>query len=328
MAIANSEEGPIIAPLSTDGGPRKIVALPDPIEEQVMPSAHVSNAAQASEQVVASPNEAFFLELPDSVEQLVSPQREARSRFLLSIVVPVFNEERSIVKTLERLLTMDLGEEFEICVVNDGSTDNTTRLLAGFSHPRLRIKNLTKNVGKGAAVREGIAYAGGTHLLIFDADDEYRASDIPALIAPIIEGRAEVVYGARRRGHNTMYPDFIHAFGNAVMTLAANLLYNAAMTDLHTCLKLIPTPLLRDLNLDENGFGLDTQITAEVLRRGFRPYEVPASYVGRTREQGKKIKATDALECFMILFRIRLKKQTSHAKRNISLAPSVTSSTS
>ena len=264
-----------------------------------------------------------FPSFPDSVDELVGSKAGSPITFRLSIIVPVFNEERSVADTIAQLLLLHMDEDFEICVINDGSTDGTEDLLASFSHPRLRVKNLPTNIGKGGAVCEGIQYANGTHILIFDADDEYRTTDIPSLVRPIIEGRADVVYGARRRGHNTMFPDFIHALGNSIMTFAANLLYNVAMTDLHTCLKLIPIGLIRDINLTETGFGLDTQVTAEILRRGFRPFEVPANYVGRTREQGKKIKAGDAISCFRILAMTRLKTQVSYAKRNMDFAPMV-----
>ena len=322
--MANEET----SPKREDGGDPEATLAPGLV---VIPGEGASNGPRSSEpqktseaETKAAPGDGrVFLTFPDNVEQLVGPKDELPPTFRLSIIVPVFNEERSVADTVAQLLLLQMEEDFEICVINDGSTDRTEELLNGFSHPRLRVKNLPKNVGKGAAVCEGITYAKGTHILIFDADDEYRASDIPSLVKPIIDGRADVVYGVRRRGHNTMFPDFIHALGNTLMTLATNILYNVAMTDLHTCLKLIPVGILRDIELTEKGFGLDTQVTAEVLRRGFRPFEVPASYVGRTREQGKKIKAVDAVACFRILFMTRLKTQTSFAKRNRSFAPKV-----
>jgi dolichol-phosphate hexosyltransferase len=329
VAITNGEES--AAPELNGVGHTisHLAQIPGSISEpDLKPSpemAYTETISQPNERLVAPPPLSI---LPGQSEDRVSFKTDARSSFRLSIIVPVFNEARSVAATLQRLLAVDLGEDFEVLVVNDGSTDGTSELLAEISHPRLRVKTLSKNIGKGAAVQEGILQARGTHVLIFDADEEYRAADIPALIDAIIEGRAEVVYGVRRRGHNSMFPDFIHAFGNAVMTLAANLLFNSAMTDMHTCLKLIPAPLLRKFELDELGFGLDTQMTAEMLRHGFRPYEVPISYVGRTKEQGKKIKTSDALECLKILVKVRCKRQTSHAHRDLSLAPPVRSAAS
>ena len=169
----------------------------------------------------------------------------------------------------------------------------------------------------------GIERATGTHLLVFDADDEYDPSDIPSLVARYAAGRAEVVYGVRVRGMKTTFPSLINAVGNRLMTETANMLYNSAISDLHTCLKLLPLPLLRKMQLNEHGSGLDTEISAEMLRLGFRPYEVPASYVGQTREEGKKIRLRDAGRCFLVLFKVRIRGSTRYGKRDRSLAPPI-----
>lgn len=244
--------------------------------------------------------------------------------FRLSVIVPSYNEQETILLVLDELLSLDIpGKELEIIVVNDGSTDGTHRLLEDFEDTRLVQIHHQRNCGKGAAVRSGIKAAQGTHVLIFDADDEYDVKDIPRLITPILSGRAEVVYGNRMSGFGTVHPSLWHAIGNKAMTLLANMLFSSAISDLHTCLKLVPMPLLNSFNLDEGGFGLDTEISAEVLRAGFRPFEVPISYVGRSKDDGKKIRLTDALRCVYVLFKVRSRPVTPYGKRDRSLTPAV-----
>jgi glycosyltransferase involved in cell wall biosynthesis len=241
-------------------------------------------------------------------------------RFKLTIVVPVFNEERTIRAVLNALKFQPVPGDVEIIVVDDGSTDQTPEIICDVPHVRIRHE---MNLGKGAAILTGIERATGTHLLVFDADSEYDPTDIPALVAPIATGRAEVVYGVRVRGARTNFPSLVYAVGNRVMTEFANLVYGSAISDLHTCLKLLPLPLLRKMELREHGFGLDTEISAEMLRLGFRPYEVAASYVGRTREEGKKIRLSDAIRCVFVLVKVRLRGRTRYGARDRSLAPPV-----
>ncbi|MGH9918335.1 MAG: hypothetical protein ACRD6W_05635, partial [Nitrososphaerales archaeon] len=154
-------------------------------------------------------------------------------------------------------------------------------------------------------------------------DHEYDVEDIPRLVAPILTGRAEVVYGNRMSDFGTVHPSLWHAVGNKSMTMLANLLFVSAIPDLHTCLKLVPMPLLKSFDLSEGGFGLDTEMSAEVLRAGFRPYQVPISYVGRSREEGKKIRFSDALRCVYVLFKVRARPVTPYGKRNKELSPQV-----
>jgi glycosyltransferase involved in cell wall biosynthesis len=249
--------------------------------------------------------------------------------FGLSIVVPSFNEQETILRVLDALLSLDMpGKKLEVIVVNDGSTDNTKHCVETVDDSRLVLLEHPRNLGKGAAVRTGIAAATGTHVLIFDADSEYDVGDIPRLVTPILSGRAEVVYGSRMSGFGTVHPSLWHSIGNKAMTGMANLLFGSAISDLHTCLKLLPTPLLNSFELDEFGFGLDTEISAEVLRAGFRPFEVPISYVGRSKEDGKKIRSSDAFRCVYILVKVRFRPVTSYGHRNRSLTPSVETATS
>ena len=248
----------------------------------------------------------------------------ASAPFRLSIIVPSYNEHFTILRVLDSLLSLDVpGKELEIIVVNDGSSDATAALLESFEDSRLVKIHHPRNLGKGAAVRTGIAAAKGSHVLIFDADLEYDVADIPRLVTPILSGRAEVVYGNRMSGFGTVHPSLWHAVGNKLMTHLANILFGSAISDLHTCLKLLPMPLLSTFNLDEGGFGLDTEISAEVLRAGFRPFEVPISYVGRSKEEGKKIRLSDALRCVFVLAKVRARPVTPYGKRNRDLTPKV-----
>ncbi|MGA2527524.1 MAG: glycosyltransferase family 2 protein [Acidimicrobiales bacterium] len=277
-----------------------------------------------------SPHSRALASVSELERRLASPTKlphpTSAVPFKLTIVVPVYNEEHTIGRVLEALVAQSIPGDFEIIVVDDGSTDRTREMLQASWHSRhVHIRHET-NRGKGAAVRTGIARASGTHLLVFDADSEYDPADIPRLIAPILSGRAEVVYGVRVRGAGVVFPSFINLLGNRVMTAAANLLYGSAMSDLHTCLKLLPLPLLRLMPLKEEGFGLDTEVSAELLRRGFRPFEVPVSYVGRSREEGKKIRLSDAFRCFEVLVRVRLRGRTRYGIRDKSLLPSVSES--
>lgn len=244
--------------------------------------------------------------------------------FGLSIVVPAYNEGKTILRVLDELLCLDVpGKKLEIVVVNDGSTDATREYVESFDDSRLVAIHHSTNLGKGAAVRAGIAAATGSHVLVFDADHEYDVNDVPRLVNPLISGRAEIVYGSRMSGFGTVHPSLWHSVGNKAMTAMANVLFGSAISDLHTCLKLLPTPLLRSFDLKENGFGLDTEISAEALRAGFRPFEVPVSYVGRSVEDGKKIQLRDALRCVYILVKVRFRSRTPYGQRDRSLSPQV-----
>lgn len=228
-------------------------------------------------------------------------------RLSLSVIMPAHNEERTIVNAVEDILDLELGYPFELIVVDDGSTDATPDLLRRITDPRVSVSRHRTNQGKGAAVFTGTKLASGSHMVVFDADSEYRAKDLAAMFRPIEEGIAQVVFGARMFGANTLYPSFTFAIGNRLTTFAANVLFNSYLTDLHTCLKMLPVDLFRSLQLSHSGFGLDSEITAELLRRGYRPYEVPVSYVGRTRAQGKKITWQDGVACLKVLASVRLR---------------------
>ena len=159
---------------------------------------------------------------------------------MLSIVMPAYNEQHTIADAIVAVLSANYPCEMELIVVDDGSTDATPRILEEFRHPRARVVTHKKNLGKGAALQTGAALAQGTHLVPFDADLEYDPADLAYLLQPVLDGRSDVVYGVRLFGANTRYLSYRHAVGNRVLTLAANLLFDAYLSDLHTCLKLVP----------------------------------------------------------------------------------------
>ncbi|MEV0976754.1 glycosyltransferase family 2 protein [Streptomyces sp. NPDC049915] len=223
----------------------------------------------------------------------------------LSVLMAAYNEERTIAAAVDSVLSREYPCEMELIVVDDGSSDRTPLLLAQHAHPLVITHRHPRNLGKGAALLTAGKLATGTHILPFDADLEYSPDDIPRLVEPVIQGRCDVVYGARLFGQNTVYQSYRYALGNELMTLAANVLFDAHLADLHTCLKLIPLSLFRSLHLHARGFGLDTEITACLLRMGVRPFEVPVSYYSRSHAEGKKISWHDAVDCFRIMGKVR-----------------------
>jgi dolichol-phosphate hexosyltransferase len=225
----------------------------------------------------------------------------------LSILMAAYNEERTIMDAVHGILQASFPCEVELVIIDDGSVDATPDLLKEIDDPRVKVHRHTKNSGKGASILTATAVATGTHMVPFDADMEYAPEDIANMLVPVIKGRSDVVYGVRLFGCNTVYQSYRYAIGNKVMTAFANILFNSYLSDMHTCLKLVPLPVLRGLNLTETGFGLDTQITAMLLLTGVRPFEVPVSYYSRSHEEGKKINWRDAVRCLWILIRVRLR---------------------
>lgn len=227
----------------------------------------------------------------------------------LSIIMPVYNESSTVLAAIERVLAVNYPWPVELIVVDDGSLDSTAEQLQRLTGCGVQMVHHQRNQGKGAAVRTGVGLATGTHMIILDADLEYSPGDIPSMLVPITEGTAKHVFGSRIFGMNTQFQSFRFAMGGRLLTLAANVLYDCCLTDMHTCLKLIPVSDFRALTLTENGFGLDTELTAYLLRRGVRPYEVPVTYNGRSFEQGKKICWRDGIRCLFILAKVRAKRR-------------------
>jgi glycosyltransferase involved in cell wall biosynthesis len=214
------------------------------------------------------------------------------------------------------ILSTEYPCDIELIVVDDGSTDRTAALLSAFRDDRVIVYRHPVNQGKGAALRSAAGLATGTHLLPFDADLEYAAEDIPRMLEPVLKGRSEVVYGTRLFGVNTVYQSYRYALGNRMLTSLANLFFNASLSDMHTCLKLMPAATMGQLSLSEIGFGLDTEMTALLLLRGIRPFEVPVSYYSRSHAEGKKINWRDAVRCVWILLRVRFRGGSEPLKPN------------
>lgn len=238
--------------------------------------------------------------------------------FRLSIIMAAYNEERTIAEAVAAVLENEYPCDVELIVIDDGSTDGTPELLATLTDPRVIVHRHEANRGKGAALLSATARATGKYVIPFDADLEYDPEDISRMLEPVLKGRCSVVYGTRLFGCNTVYRSYWFGLGNRVLTRFANVLYNAYISDLHTCLKLIPTQMLRSMTLRETGFGLDTEITAALLRAGIRPFEVPVSYFSRSRSEGKKINWRDAIECVWILLRVRMRRSTMHTAAEVS----------
>jgi glycosyltransferase involved in cell wall biosynthesis len=225
----------------------------------------------------------------------------------LSILMPVYNEEERIADALKQALAVDYPCEIELVVVDDGSRDRTRDVLHAADDPRLRVITHARNAGKGAAIKTAVDAAEGEYLIILDADLEYDPQDIPKLLAPVLDGRAKVVYGNRTFGSHSAY-SFWYVMGNRAVTTFANVLFNSYIGDLETCFKLMPVSLYRSLDVRSRGFGMEAEVTGKLLRRKIRPYEVPISYRARGREEGKKITWKDGVEALLILGRERTRR--------------------
>jgi len=222
----------------------------------------------------------------------------------LSVVVPVFNERNTIVEILRRMRQVDLPMELEIVVVDDGSHDGTEKVLGTLEDSTVRVIHHGTNRGKGAAIRTGLEHARGDLLLIQDADLEYDPDDWPSLLSPVLKGKAQVVYGSRFTGERKNL-FFWHWVGNRFLSLVTNVLYNTTLSDMETCYKLFDRRVLDGIRIRSNRFEFEPEITAKVLRKGYRIYEVPISYSGRDFDEGKKITWKDGFSALLTLVRYR-----------------------
>ena len=229
----------------------------------------------------------------------------------LSILMPVYNELATLSSAVKEVLNVEYPCEIELVIVDDGSTDGTRDLYGAIDNdPRVSIHLHAKNQGKGAAIRTAAEVATGDYLIMCDADLEYSPDEIPGLLAPLLAGEAEVVYGTRTFGSHNAY-SYLYVLGNKGVTTAANILFNCYLSDLETCFKLISVDLYRKLNIRETGVGMEAEITGKLLRRGIRPYEVAISYKARSREAGKKLTWRDGVEALWILTKVRFGRRPS-----------------
>jgi len=226
----------------------------------------------------------------------------------LSIVVPVYNERNTVPEIVRRTRTVELpdGIEREVIVVDDGSTDGTRDVLRQLGDSTVRVVLHDTNKGKGAALRTGFGLATGDYVLVQDADLEYDPNDWPKLIKPVVDGKARVVYGSRFTGERRNML-FLHWIGNRFLSLATNVLYNTTLSDMETCYKLVDRSLISQLSLRADRFDIEPEITAKILKRGVRIYEVPISYTGREFDEGKKITWKDGFSALWTLVKYRFR---------------------
>jgi glycosyltransferase involved in cell wall biosynthesis len=226
----------------------------------------------------------------------------------LSVVVPVFNERNTLVEILRRMRAVELPDsiEREIVVVDDGSSDGTRDVLRQLGDSTVRVVMHEQNRGKGAALRTGFAHATGDYVLVQDADLEYDPEDWPRLIAPVLAGKARVVYGSRFTGERRNML-FFHWVGNRFLSLITNVLYNTTLSDMETCYKLIDRSLLTRIQVHADRFDFEPEITAKLLKAGVRIYEVPISYTGREVDEGKKITWLDGFSALWTLVKYRFR---------------------
>jgi len=226
----------------------------------------------------------------------------------LSIIVPVFNEARTVRAVLDRLLTIDLPVPREILVVDDGSTDGTGDVLDKASAEGLGVIviRMPQNGGKGSAIRAGLARATGTIVAIQDADLELDPAQLATLVQPIVSGQVSVVYGSRFLDGTARAPRMTLA-GNRMLTAATNVLYGSAITDMETCYKIMRAEIAHSLKLTASRFDIEPQITARLLRGGHRIHELPVRFAPRSRAEGKKIKWRDGVRALQVLLIERLR---------------------
>ncbi len=232
------------------------------------------------------------MQQPDPLALYVTAEAQALT---LTVIIPCYNEIKSIESVLHRVLAVGLAHE--VLIVDDGSTDGTLDVLKKIEAdalPGVKVIYHEKNQGKGAALVTGFRHAVGDIILIQDADFEYDPREYPILLKPLYEGLSKVVYGSRFLGGSRKAMNFWNMIANKILTLSTNILYNAILSDMETCYKVFTADVAKNMKIRARGFEFEPEFTAKVLKQGIRIYEVPISYNGREWSEGKKIKWTDA----------------------------------
>ena len=231
---------------------------------------------------------------------------EINEGILLSIIVPCFNEIDTLNKVINKIKDSPVLNK-EIIIVDDFSSDGSREYLANLKDENITVKFHKKNKGKGAAINTGIKYAKGKIIIIQDADLEYDPNEYPSLIKPIIENKADIVYGSRFKGgqpHRIVY--FWHRVGNGLLTLLSNIFTDLNLSDMETCYKTFRTEVIKNITIEEERFGFEPEITAKVSKKDYRIYEVGISYYGRTYKEGKKIGWKDGFHAIWCILKYNL----------------------
>ncbi|MBN2753627.1 MAG: glycosyltransferase family 2 protein [Candidatus Goldbacteria bacterium] len=233
--------------------------------------------------------------------------RETLKEILLSVIIPVYNEERTLEELVDRVMDVQLeGVTKQVVIVDDKSTDSTHSILEkiNLKYPEIEIIYKEKNEGKGAALKTGFALAKGNYTIIQDADLEYDPEDYKVILDSFRHKEVDVVYGSRFLGRHRAFL-FMNLIANKILNLVTNILYNTTLTDMETCYKMFKTELIQSIEIKSKGFEIEPEITAKMLKKKARIYEVPISFFGRSYDEGKKIKAVDGFKAIWALVKYR-----------------------